>query len=378
MQRNVCNGLIDWSPPAKICTPMIELVSDWYQRHFSHPQAVLLVVFLVASFILAFFFGDMLAPVLAALVIAYLLEGSVAYLESRELSRIVAVLIVFTVFITVLAFLVIGLAPIVSRQLTNFVHDLPRMVSQGRELLLRLPETYPDFVTTAQIDDVINTIRSGISDMGQSALTLSIASIPVMITLLVYLILGPVLVFFFLKDKNQLAAWSSAYLPRDRNVLVEVWHDVDDQIGNYVRGKVYEIFIVGSVTYSTLALLGLSYAPLLAVLTGLSVIIPYIGAAVITLPVAVAGYIEFGWGADFIWIMVAYGVIQALDGNLLVPLLFSDVVNLHPIAIITAVLVFGGLWGFWGVFFAIPLATLVKSLLEAWPSHGEVEVEIAA
>ena len=65
--------------------------------------------------------------------------------------------------------------------------------------------------------------------------------------------------------------------------------------------------------------------------------------------------------------MIAYAVIQLLDGNLLVPLLFSDVVNLHPVAIITAVLVFGGLWGIWGVFFAIPLATLVRSLLKAWP-----------
>ena len=352
---------------------MIELVSDWYKRHFSHPEAVLLVVLLVAGFILVIFFGDMLAPVLAALVIAYLLEGSVHYLETHGISRIVAVTIVFTVFLTILAFLVVGLAPIVSRQLTNFVQDLPRMVSQWRELLLRLPETYPNSITTPQIDEVINTIRSEISALGQSALTLSLASIPAMVTLLVYLILGPVLVFFFLKDKSELAAWLSAFLPKDRRVLVEVWHDVDDQIGNYVRGKVYEIFIVGSVTYATFALLGLSYAPMLAVLVGLSVIVPYIGAAVITLPVAVAAYIQFGWGADCIWIMVAYGIIQALDGNLLVPLLFSDVVNLHPIAIIVAVLVFGGLWGFWGVFFAIPLATLVKSLLKAWPSRVDVE-----
>ena len=194
-----------------------------------------------------------------------------------------------------------------------------------------------------------------------------------MVTALVYLVLAPVLVFFFLKDKDDLAAWLSAFLPKDRRVLVEVWHDVDDQIGNYVRGKVYEIFLVGSVTYASFALLGLSYAPMLAVLVGLSVIVPYIGAAVITLPVAVAAYIQFGWGSDFIWIMVAYGIIQALDGNLLVPLLFSDVVNLHPVAIIVAVLVFGGLWGFWGVFFAIPLATLVKSLLKAWPSRVDIE-----
>jgi putative permease len=58
-----------------------------------------------------------------------------------------------------------------------------------------------------------------------------------------------------------------------------------------------------------------------------------------------------------------------LDGNVLVPLMFSEAVNLHPVAIIVAILVFGGLWGFWGVFFAIPLATLVQAVLNAWPRN---------
>lgn len=351
---------------------MIDFVREWYQRHFSHPEAVLLVVLLVAGFGAVFFFGKMLAPVLASIVIAYLLEASVQWLEQRNFSRILAVTLVFTLFLTVLAFLVIGLGPIVSRQFTNFIQDLPRMISEGRDLLVGLPESYPGFITTAQIDNVFNTIRGGISDLGQSVLTASLASIPVMVTVLVYLILGPVLVFFFLKDKQLLVNWVTAFLPTDRTVLTTVWRDVDDQIGNYVRGKFYEIFIVGSATYTTFALLGLAYAPLLAVLVGLSVIVPYIGAAVVTLPVALAAYVQFGWGNDFIVIMVAYAIIQALDGNLLVPLLFSDVVNLHPVAIIAAVLVFGGLWGFWGVFFAIPLATLVKSLLAAWPSRSDI------
>jgi putative permease len=64
----------------------------------------------------------------------------------------------------------------------------------------------------------------------------------------------------------------------------------------------------------------------------------------------------------------AYGVIQLLDGNVLVPLLFSEAVNLHPVAIIVAVLFFGGIWGVWGVFFAIPLATLVSAIFSAWPT----------
>ena len=70
--------------------------------------------------------------------------------------------------------------------------------------------------------------------------------------------------------------------------------------------------------------------------------------------------------------MTVYFIIQALDGNVVVPLLFSEVVDLHPVAIIVAVLVFGGLWGFWGVFFAIPLATLVQAILVAWPTDESV------
>jgi len=101
-------------------------------------------------------------------------------------------------------------------------------------------------------------------------------------------------------------------------------------------------------------------------------VIPYIGAAVVTLPIAAIAFFQWGWSPEFWYILVAYGIIQALDGNVLVPLLFSEVVNLHPVAIIIAVLVFGGLWGFWGVFFAIPLATLVQAVLGSWPRGDQI------
>ena len=356
---------------------MFETVGSWFHRYFSHPQAVLLVILLALSALIVAYFGQMLAPALAAMVIAYLLEGTVVALEKRGFPRILAVLIVFSVFMTVLLFVLIGLVPIVSRQLTNFLQELPRMINEGRSLLLRLPEIYPNVITTAQIDEVTASIRGALTEFGQNVLSLSLASIPALITLLVYVILGPVLVFFLLKDKDAIVSWMLGFLPKERGVLDQVWVEMDDQIGNYVRGKVYEIFIVGAVSYTTFSFFGLNYAPLLGVLVGLSVIVPYIGAAVITLPVALAAYLQMGFGQDFTWILVAYGVIQALDGNVLVPLLFSDVVNLHPVAIIIAVLVFGGLWGFWGVFFAIPLATLVKSLLKAWPKTVDAEVVTA-
>jgi len=185
---------------------------------------------------------------------------------------------------------------------------------------------------------------------------------------LIFLVLIPVLVFFFLKDKAALLAWVVRYLPRDRALATHVWREVDAQIGNYVRGKVIEILIVWVVTYVTFLLLGMPFAMLLSMLVGVSVIIPYIGAAVVTIPVALVALIHFGGlTAAFWYVIIAYSLIQVLDGNVLVPILFSEVVNLHPVAIITAILIFGGIWGFWGVFFAIPLATLVNAVLRAWP-----------
>ncbi len=346
---------------------MIELFSNWYRRYFSHPQAVALALLIIFGTILLLYFGRMLAPVLAALVIAYLLEGSVTQLQRWGLPRLLAVIIVFALFMAGLVFLLLGLMPILTHQASTFLVELPRMMTEGRDLLMRLPDAYPRLVTAAQIDTVIGGMRAGITAFGQNVLSLSLSTIPALLTVFVYLILGPVLVFFFLKDKQLLMSWATSFLPQDRGVLTQVWREMDDQIGNYVRGKFYEIVIVGAVTYFTFFALELSYAPLLAVVVGLSVIVPYIGATVATLPVAFAAYLQLGWSNDFIWIMVTYAIIQALDGNLLVPLLFSDVVNLHTVAIIIAVLVFGGLWGFWGVFFAIPLATLVKSVLNAWP-----------
>lgn len=105
-------------------------------------------------------------------------------------------------------------------------------------------------------------------------------------------------------------------------------------------------------------------------LVGLSVLIPYIGAFAVTVPVAVVAYLQFGFGYDFMLLLGLYIILQVLDGNWLVPLLFSNAVKMHPVTIILAVFVFGGLFGFWGVFFAIPMATFLKAIINAWPSEN--------
>ena len=354
---------------------VFEFINTWYRRYFTDPQAALLAVLLVLGFVIIYFMGNMLAPLLAAVVIAYMLEGSVVKLQSWKLPRLLAVNIVFIVFLLFLVFLVVILLPILSRQASQFFQELPGMMNRGQELLMGLRREYPALLSENAVREIVSASRTGLSDMGQNILSFSLSSIPAIITVLIYLVLVPLMVFFFLKDKTEILNWLSRFLPADRRLVMHLWEEMDAQIGNYIRGKVYEIIIVGLSAYAVFKFFDLNYAPLLSLIVGLSVLIPYIGAAVVTVPVAMVAYFQWSLGADFTWVIIAYFVLQFLDGNVLVPLLFSDVVNLHPVAIIVAILVFGGLWGFWGVFFAIPLATLVKALINVWPTAEPVATD---
>jgi len=353
----------------------LELLKNWFKRYLSDPQVVILGVVLLVGLFVVIGLGKWLAPMFVAIVFAYLLEALVVRLQKLGLSRMPAVILVFLGFMALLVFLLFIVIPRISRQLTQFVQQFPDYLAKGQELLTHLPERYPALVSDEQVLAMSAAISHELGNAGQQLLSWSLASLPVLLALVVFLVLVPVLVFFIMKDKAQIIDWFVSFLPSDRSLVNTIWLEAESQIANYVRGKVLEIFIVGAVTYVTFILLDLQYAALLAALTGFSVLIPYIGAAVVTLPIAVVAWFQFGWGVEFIQIMIAYGIIQALDGNVLVPLLFSEVVNLHPVAIILAILVFGGLWGFWGIFFAIPLATLVQAVLRAWPRHQRQAAE---
>ncbi|MBB3330253.1 putative permease [Halomonas campaniensis] len=339
----------------------------WVDHYFSDEEAVILLVVLVLGFTAVIFLGRMLAPFLTALVIAFLLQGAVSWLERRHVPHLLAVTLVFLGFIGMLLALAFILMPLIWNQLVGLVQETPRMFASGQQLLDDLQERYPQLITPDQIQNWIAVAGREMTQFGQRALTLSLASLGNVLALIIYLVLVPILVFFLLKDRETLVGFTLSLLPQKRTLMTRIWNEMDDQIANYVRGKFIEIIIVGTVAFLTFAYFGLPYSALLAVLVGFSVLVPYIGAAVATLPVAAVAGFHFGMTDEFLYVVIAYGIIQALDGNVLVPILFSEAVNLHPVSIIVAVLFFGGIWGFWGIFFAIPLATLLKALVYAWP-----------
>lgn len=347
---------------------MIDVLRGWYYRHFSDPQAVILALMLIFGAAVIFFMGQVLTPVIAAVVIAYVLEGVVRKLQRFKIPHILSVSLVVVGFVLLVLVLMLGLSPLIYKQLSQFIAEVPKMLSEGQNLLLSLPENYP-FISQGQIQEMVAQFNNEVASVGQMVVSKSLSSVVNLFTLLVYMVVVPLLVFFFLKDKQRIIQWLSRFLPKEDGLATKVWKDVDIKIGSYIRGKLLEVVIVGIVTYIPLKIFDLQYAALLSLFVGLSVIIPYVGAVAVTIPVALIAYFQFGPGSEFLYIMLAYGIVQFLDGNVLVPVLFSEVVNMHPAAIIIAVLVFGGLWGVWGVFFAIPLATLIQAVINSWPEE---------
>lgn len=345
------------------------------RRFLPNSQAITLALFLIIGTILIYTLSNVLMPVFASVILAYLLQGIVGKVQ-KKMPRVAAVYLVFSGFMTCLGLMLFVLMPMVSAQAVQLIQRIPEIIKRAQAEVMRLPELHPQFISEVNIRDVMLSIQNELLEYGQELISNSAASVIGLVTAIVYLFLVPLMVFFFLKDSKKIIDWFVQFLPRDRSLSIKVWQEVDMQIANYVRGKFAEVLILASVSYMAYTYLGLNYAVLLAVLMGLSVVIPYVGATLVTFPVLGVAIMQWGFTADeFMYVVIVYSIIQAFDGVILVPLLFSEAVNLHPVAIVVAILFFGGFWGFWGVFFAIPLATAVKAIINAWPTLVEMPVD---
>lgn len=341
----------------------MQFLRQWLVRYFSDPQVVALALIIIFCTVLIHFFGRMLTPVIASIVIAYLLEGLVGMLERWQVPRLLGVVAVSCVFILALLLVLLILLPMLFEQLQRFFQEIPSLIAMGRAELMHFLERHPDLISRAQVQQITDLLSAGTAHLGQLVLSFSVASLRTLVTILIYLFLLPFLVFFLLKDKDAIVQWVARFLPTEHQLASKVWIEVNRQIGNYVRGKAWEILIVSTASYLAFAALNLKFALLLGFCVGISIIIPYLGTIAMTLPVALTAYLQWGVSSEAAYTLVVYATIHLLDGNVLAPVLFSEVVNLHPVAIIVAILFFGNLWGFWGLFFAIPLATLVQAVI---------------
>ena len=341
---------------------MQSLFNKFMQRFFSNEESVYFAILLIFSFLFIIFFGNVLLPVIISIVIAFLLNGFMTTLLRFNISQKLSLSITLIVFFGFYLSLFMAL-PSIGTEINNLLQNLPTIVSSFQQTLIEMN----NYFSEEDIDQIFANLSNQISVLLSSALGQLAGTVSLMFNAILYAIMIPLMVFFFLKDKSILLPFASIILPKENGFMQSVFTEMNDQLFNYVTGKFIEMLLVATAAYILFAFLGLPYAVLIAILVGLSVIIPIFGAILVTIPVVLIGLYEWGLTENFYWLLGFYLLIQVLDGNVLVPILFSTRNNLHPVVIIIAVLFFGGIWGFWGLFFAIPLATFIKAIINSWP-----------
>ena len=341
---------------------MQSLFNKFMQRFFSNEESVYFAILLIFSFLFIIFFGNVLLPVIISIVIAFLLNGFMTTLLRFNISQKLSLSITLIVFFGFYLSLFMAL-PSIGAEINNLLQNLPTIVSSFQQTLIEMN----NYFSEEDIDQIFANLSNQISILLSSALGQLAGTVSLMFNAILYAIMIPLMVFFFLKDKSILLPFASIILPKENGFMQSVFTEMNDQLFNYVTGKFIEMLVVATASYILFASLGLPYAVLIAILVGLSVIIPIFGAILVTIPVVLIGLYEWGLTENFYWLLGFYLLIQVLDGNVLVPILFSTRNNLHPVVIIIAVLFFGGIWGFWGLFFAIPLATFIKAIINSWP-----------
>ena len=348
---------------------MLEDINNLFKKIFSNEETLVFALLLTSAFLTLFFFGNLLTPFLISIIFAYLLVGMQHRLEAYGLNSTLSLIVTYSFFLILGIALMVWLGPLVYQQLQSLILEIPKWVNSFMIFVQNVPEKYPDLVSSDQITKFLQTLSGQITTISEDFLKASITGIQNTVTIAINLVLLPILVFFFLFDRKSIISDFLGVLPKKRAMLEKVWVEMDDQLSNYARGKAIEILIVGLAAAILFMYFDLQYVALLSVLVGFSVLIPFIGAFVVTIPVAAVGLLQFGLTFDFWLLMGLYVILQMLDGNLLVPILFSDAVKLHPVIIILAVFIFGGMFGFWGIFFAIPIATLIKAIWNSWPEN---------
>ena len=333
---------------------MLNYLKQWYEENFTDPNQVSLALIVIFSVLITYILIQTISPILVAIVLAYMLEGLVQNLmKTAHIVRNISVIVVFLIFL-------------ILSVITLFVKSLPEIFDKSKNLILGMYDQN-EYIPKDYIDSLFLGLQGETSKLGNSIFAFSLASAGGLFAIIVYTILVPIMIFFMLFDKDAINGWISKFFPKKLELTQKAYAELNLKIGNYIRCKFIEIIIVWVASFILFISLGLNYSLLLSFLCGISVIIPYVGMIAVTIPIVLVAYFQWGIASEFWYVVIGHLLIQAIDGNVVVPILFSDAVNIHPFAILLSILFFGSVWGIWGVFFAIPLAVLINTILNVWP-----------
>ena len=345
------------------------------------------VAVLVAA--LLWWHAGIVLPFVLSLVLAYVLQPLVERLVRWRLPRVLSVALCLLMVYLVGSVLLLLLVPIVSELVPMIRAQLPDLLMQcwqelaPRLAALGLPVPSSVDQVKAQLVDLLQTHGS---EWGGALWRSAVAGGSGLFAMAGYVVLVPVLAFYWLLDWARLTQAAHGLVPwRWRPSLNELLDEVDSLMGQYLRGQALVMLIL-AVFYSLgLSLFGFKLALPIGVFTGLAVCIPYLGFGLGLLLALLAGVLQFAAAGEgvlqpLVGVAVVYGLGQVIESVALTPRLVGERIGLHPLGVILALMLFGQWLGFWGIVVALPCAACLtvigRRLLARWrDSSGFLRTE---
>jgi predicted PurR-regulated permease PerM len=380
-------GLLLWDVRAAM-TPLVVFpllcFMLWPARVSPLGRRTLVAVSLVFAVWFVASIGSVLTPFVLAFGVAYLLAPAVQALVARRVPRPLAIVLVLLAFLGVLVGLVLLLVPELERQVLDLAARFPDLVRRTVAWVLALRERFiatggAGFLTDAQVarlqnlqpSDLVQLVSGRWDAIGERLWTAALGvgkgvgmGLAIVLTVLGYVVVAPVVTFYLLSAwPNLLRHLESLLPPARRPEVIGFLKEYDHALGRFVRGQLTEATLVAVLTGLGLGLLGFPAAVLMGVVAGLCNLIPTVGLFLGLIPGILIALTAPEIGPAFLKLLGVSAVVQIMDGQITGPRIVGGSVGLNPVWMMIAVLVFGSLLGFVGLFLAVPLAALVKMLV---------------
>lgn len=367
-------SLQPWLNPFVLYLVVLALVVS--QRRAGEYPLLVPVVTLLTLFWVLVSTGYLLAPFLVAMGLAYLLDPVVDRLEGRGLGRTLSIMVLITPVLVLLTVGIVFGLPALWRQLLELLRNMPLLLERaqgwatgleenvgqlpwvGQALRDRLMDVDPEVLMAAleaRHGEVAQGAWAGILGVGRG--------LGALVSLLGYVVLTPVLMFYLLRDWDRLVASVNDLLPRpNRGAVAGFFRDFDGLLGRYLRGQITVAIIMGSITAVLLWLWSFPYAVLIGSLVTVFSVVPYLGLVMSLLPAILVAVTSGDVTYALVKVGVVFGVVQGLEGTVVSPRIVGDSVGLHPVWILLAITAGGFLFGFVGLLLAVPAAACLKLL----------------
>jgi predicted PurR-regulated permease PerM len=352
--------------------PQIDIHVIGQRRILAMIRWLLYLSFVVIAYLVLRRLAPVLAPLLAAAGIAYLLDPLVDWLEARGMRRVLAVGLLLMAFIGAITGCVLVLTPLIAHDVAGFVQELPAMVDSATRWIesygYEVPDRWQDYLKSDQMSSVLHQVAGPATSLAAAAL----GGFFGLLGTLAEILLVPVFAFYFLLDWDHLVKRiRQAIPPRHRAPVVSIAGEIDGVISSWIRGQFTVVTIQAALYAACFYVLDVRLAISVGLLVGLLTIIPFLGTiagAAITVTLVL---LDWQGPGQLIGVAAVFVVLHVLEAAVLTPRIVGKRVGLGETGALFAVLAGGKLLGFTGVLLAVPIAASVAVLLRRLAHYYE-------